>query len=256
MRLLAPRSWLGFIVRLVLLIGFVAAENILFARFFESLEQREMHSTSYYISHASLVGGPLIAIFLGVSVYQVRLQQKLWRLSRKDGLTGLNNRRTFFELAQKARTSHPTGVLLMLDADRFKSINDTYGHQVGDICLKSISYTLQRSLRKEDIVGRLGGEEFAFYLGGVSVETARVIGERLTKPISFKSDRDASLSVTLSIGAAQWQHNISIDAAFARADVALYQAKKNGRARLEVWDPQMLVDQQNAVADKASSASM
>ncbi len=240
MRLLAPKGWIGFVVRLVLLIGFVAAANVMFARFFDPFDDHSAHAPSYYLSHAIVVGGPFIAFFLAITFYQVRLQRKLWQLSHKDGLTGLNNRRRFFTLMERANTTGLAGVLLMLDADRFKSINDTHGHQAGDACLKSIAHTLQRSLRQNDIIGRIGGEEFAVYLPGVGMETGRVIGERLTKPIPFRTKGDTCLSVTLSIGAAAWQHDISIDALFGRADAALYHAKENGRSRLEVWGPHLL----------------
>ncbi len=239
MRLLAPKSWIGFFVRLVVLVGLVAAENIAFAYFFGGLGKNDAHSASYYVAHAALVGGPLIAFFLAVTVFQVRLQRKLFRLSRKDGLTGLNNRRTFFDLVEKSRRNEQKGVLLMLDADWFKKINDTYGHQAGDHCLKSIAYTLRRSVRHNDILGRIGGEEFAVYLNNAPVETARVIGERLAKPISFQTENFQYLSVTLSIGAAKSYPDVTIDALFAQADAALYQAKLNGRAAFVLWEPAM-----------------
>ncbi|MEL6684088.1 MAG: GGDEF domain-containing protein [Pseudomonadota bacterium] len=252
MRLLAPKGWIGFAVRLIVLVGSVTAANIVFARFFDPFGAYSAQAPTYYLYHAIIVGGPFIAFFLAVAFYQVRLQRKLWQLSHKDGLTGLNNRRRFFALMERANTTGQAGVLLMLDADRFKSINDTHGHQAGDICLKSIAHTLQRSLRQNDIIGRIGGEEFAVYLPGVGMETGRVIGERLTKPIPFRTKGDQCVSVTLSIGAATWQHDISIDAVFARADAALYHAKENGRGRLEVWNPPLLT-KEDETSDKLVS---
>ena len=255
-QLVAPKGWIGFFRRLTLLVGCVAIANMGFARLGDDADHGDVHSPAYYLLHAAVVGGPVIAFFLAVTVYQLRLQRKLWQLSRKDGLTGLNNRCTFFDLMEQAHAADPNGVLLVLDADKFKDINDTYGHQTGDICLKQIAYTLRRSLRQNDIVGRIGGEDYAIYLAGVSRDTARVIGERMTKPIPFRSSTDACLSVTLSIGAAKWQHDISIDAVFARADAALYAAKKNGRARLEVWGPQQIAGQPQQADAMANHASM
>lgn len=242
MRLLAPKGWIGFAVRLFVLVGFVAAANITFARVFDDPDHHNQHSPVYYIAHAAFVGGPLIAFFLAVCVYQLRLQRKLWRLSRKDGLTGLNNRRTFFDLVEKARKVERAGVLLMLDADWFKKINDTYGHQAGDRCLKSIAYTLRRNLRQGDILGRVGGEEFAIYLRGAAISQARVIGERLTKPICFDTETTQHLTITLSIGAVVASPTISIDALFANADAALYDAKQAGRATYVLWNPKEETD--------------
>lgn len=234
MRLLAPRGTFGFISRLVFLIALVALANVVFG--FWMADEYSMHSPTYYLTHATFVGGPLMAFFLAVTVFQVRLQRRLWCLSRKDGLTGLNNRRTFFDLTTAARTSKGLGVLLMLDADWFKKINDTHGHEAGDRCLKSIAYTLRRNVRHGDIVGRIGGEEFAIYLNKTTLEQARVIGERLTKPIPFRSTNDQHLSVTLSVGAVQSCPKATLDEMFALADSALYRAKLNGRAQMIFWD--------------------
>jgi diguanylate cyclase len=233
MRWLAPRSAIGFVVRLLFLIALVAAANITFAMI---LNDRGLDRLGYSLAHAFFVGGPLIAFFLAVTVFQVRLQRQLWRLSRKDGLTGLNNRRTFLDLAAKLAADKNLGVLLLLDADWFKMINDTYGHRAGDICLKSIAYTLRRNVREEDVLGRIGGEEFAIYLRNTTPEQARVISERLTKPIPFRSDQDEHLTVTLSIGAAVSGDKVSLDEMFAKADSALYRAKLEGRARFIFWD--------------------
>lgn len=233
MRWLAPRGVVSFFARLVVLIGIVTSANVLFAIVHDD---QGLQSMAYYVAHATFVGGPLIAFFLAVTVFQVRLQRKLWRLSRKDSLTGLNNRRTFFDLASKQAAAKGHGVLLVLDADWFKSINDTYGHAAGDSCLRSIAYTLRRNVRQNDILGRIGGEEFAIYLSGATLQQARVIGERLTKPIPFKTEHDQHLTITLSIGASVSGKKSSLDDLFANADSALYRAKLEGRAKLVFWD--------------------
>lgn len=234
MRILAPRSIVGFVVRFAFWIALIATANIGFAMLFEEAGNQ---LAGYHLAHAVVVGGPFIFFFLLVTVYQMRLQSRLWALSRKDGLTDLNNRRTFFEMVEKARAQSGTGVLLMLDADRFKKINDTYGHLAGDLCLKSVAYTLRRNVREGDILGRLGGEEFAIYLKNAPLETASVIGERLTKPISFETEARDCLSVTLSIGATPAPPQASIDTLIAQADSALYHAKQTGRARYVLWTP-------------------
>jgi diguanylate cyclase (GGDEF)-like protein len=226
---LAPKDTYGFIGRCIGLIGIVAFANAIFGTI---MDDGHSHQPAYYLAHALFVGGPLICFFLAVTVFQIRLQRRLWRLSRKDGLTGLNNRRTFFELTDKRRAQGTTGILLMLDADWFKKINDTYGHNAGDKCLKSIAYTLRRNTRSDDVVGRIGGEEFAIYLQDATLEDAQAIGERLTAPIPFQSDTKQELTVTLSIGAAVSYPQDTLDQMFAAADGALYCAKLKGRARM------------------------
>ena len=233
MQWLAPKGAMGFLLRLIGLISFVAAANVAFGVF---LDDHPLHELSYYFLHATLVGGPLIAFFLAVSTFQIRLQRRLWLLSRKDGLTGLDNRRTFFDRADKRRKQGGRGVLLMLDADRFKNINDTYGHQTGDSCLKAIAYLLQRNLRDGDVIGRIGGEEFAIYLQDATVEQARVIGTRFTIPIPFKGDNSPHLTITLSIGAVIAYPQKTLDEMFISADKALYHANENGRAQMIFWD--------------------
>lgn len=233
MRWLAPRNIAGFLIRFTALILVVAVSGGVFDVLVDGGLQRRL---PYYLGHALFVGGPLILFFLTVTLFQIRLQRELWQLSRKDGLTGLNNRRTFLDLATLARSKKKKGVLLMLDADRFKEINDTHGHQVGDACLKSIAYTLRRNIRQSDVIGRIGGEEFAIYLHDTSKKQARAIGERLTMPIPFRADAVDHLTVTLSVGAAVSQAEYSLDDIFAQADRALYEAKLTGRARLVFWD--------------------
>lgn len=233
MQWLAPKGTVGFLVRLLLLIGVVAVANLMFGLLHDD---HGLHELSYYLLHAAFVGGPLVAFFLAVSTFQIKLQRKLWQLSRKDGLTGLDNRRTFFDRTDHRRKQGGRGVLLMLDADRFKNINDTYGHQTGDTCLKAIAYLLKRNLREGDVVGRIGGEEFAIYLQDATVEQARVIGTRFTIPIPFKSDDSPHLSITLSIGAVIACPKITLDEMFVSADKALYRAKENGRAQMIFWE--------------------
>lgn len=242
MRWLAPKTRWGFAARFVILIVVVFLANIAFGRLFDD---HAPHDPSYYLAHAVLVDGPLIAFFLAVSAYQLRLQRKLSRLSRTDGLTGLNNRRTFFALLNDLHPKGANGILLLIDADRFKTINDTYGHMAGDDCLRAIAYMLCRNVRKSDIIGRIGGEEFAIFLTNTSLSQARVIGERLTKPIPFTAGPDQPhATVTLSIGAVETTQTPSFDALFGLADNALYLAKQKGRARIEFWTDGMQRAQQ------------
>lgn len=192
----------------------------------------------YYALASLSVGGPWVVLFYGVNTYQVGLQKRLSRLSRKDGLTGLNNRRTFFDLTQRSEIRSAGGVVLMMDADNFKSINDTHGHAAGDECLKAIAYRISRNLRETDVGGRLGGEEFAVFLGGANLAQARIIAERLLQPIPYsRPDYEDNFTVTLSIGGVSATNQETIDTLLNRADDALYQAKQNGKSQLVMWAP-------------------
>ncbi|WP_239495970.1 GGDEF domain-containing protein [Yoonia maritima] len=241
MRILEPRSAISLFGRFAVALGLITLANYTFAHFHGVVV---IDDRFYYLKHAIYVGGPFALFALSIMMFQVRLQRKLSLLSRKDGLTGLNNRRTFLECADRRRENGDTGALLLLDADHFKRINDAYGHQAGDICLQSISETLQRNVRRDDVVGRIGGEEFAIFLCNASIQQARIIGERLTRPIPFHPtdhSTEANLSVTLSVGAVENRPHLSLSALLAQADQALYRAKADGRARIVIWNDQLVV---------------
>ena len=231
MQILEPRSLPAVALRVVFFIACIAGANILFAWYIGPyLPDSRLF---YQFANAAFVGTPFLWFFFVVMMYQVRLQRRLSLLSRKDGLTGLNNRRTFFELAEKRKQQAQVGILLLLDADHFKAINDRHGHQAGDNCLKSIAYMLKRNLRTQDVIGRIGGEEFAVLLANATQEQAQAIAQRLTGPIPFQAGQDGPpLSVTLSVGAVVTEPQTPLDTLFARADRALYQAKTEGRARV------------------------
>jgi diguanylate cyclase (GGDEF)-like protein len=156
-----------------------------------------------------------------------------------DLLTGLFNRRAFLEsaetmMAQRARKSQPVAVLLF-DLDHFKSINDRFGHAVGDDALKVFARVATASLRATDVIGRLGGEEFAAILPANSAE-ATIAAERLRKAFQAAGLEISShqIGATVSIGVASAIPPADINALLARADKALYRAKGNGRNRAEV----------------------
>ncbi len=232
-RFLAVKGWKDGTCKIVIILAIIMSTQMAFTNaFLGYLPERIL----YYALCALVVGGPWVALFFWISSYQVALQKKLSRLSRKDGLTGMNNRRTFFELTQRAAIRASGGVVLMIDADNFKSINDTHGHATGDECLKAIAYRITRNLRETDVGGRLEGEEFAVYLGGVNLAQARIIAERLLTPIPYsRPDHEDTLTVTLSIGGVVATAQDHIDDLLNHADHALYEAKQSGKARLAMW---------------------
>jgi diguanylate cyclase (GGDEF)-like protein len=169
---------------------------------------------------------------------RVSLEQDLRVLASTDALTGLVNRRAFMErfsheLARSQRHG-PSPTLLILDIDHFKKINDRYGHPAGDAVLANLAQLLQASLRNVDIVGRIGGEEFAVVLVETNVTLAAPVIARLLERVreSTVTLADSTpLNFTASIGSTEILWGDTIDTAIQRADEALYTAKNSGRDR-------------------------
>lgn len=165
--------------------------------------------------------------------------EALERLACADGLTGLNNRRHFLLLANSEwarfqRYKRPLA-LLMADIDKFKSVNDTYGHDVGDEVIKAVAAVLQSSKRSNDIVGRLGGEEFAIVLPEATLDSASAAAERFRRLIANRViSADAQrIPVTISLGVASADEGTNgIEELLKRSDLALYEAKHTGRNRV------------------------
>jgi diguanylate cyclase (GGDEF)-like protein len=163
-------------------------------------------------------------------------KQKSERLAQTDFLTGLNNRRAFFEhgqtLANYCERNKLPLCVVMIDADHFKQVNDRYGHAVGDAVLRNLAGLLKRSLRKSDVCGRMGGEEFAMLLPDTPLAEATALAERFCKSYEATPMTSEGLEVanTVSIGVAC--DGYDIDHLLHCADEALYQAKAAGRNRV------------------------
>lgn len=170
-----------------------------------------------------------------------KAEVELEKLAQTDFLTGLANRRHFMALAEQelARTLRYGGPLsvLMMDIDHFKKINDTYGHKSGDIVLQAFAQLCRSAVRNIDILGRIGGEEFAAVLPETDSQRAVEVAERLREIISKAEiylEHGLPIQVTMSIGvASQVGKSGNIDTLFSWADAALYEAKKAGRNK--VW---------------------
>jgi diguanylate cyclase (GGDEF)-like protein len=168
----------------------------------------------------------------------------LERLASLDSLTGLNNRRHFMVLAEMEwsrfkRYGRPLA-MLMLDIDFFKSVNDCYGHDAGDEVIKAVANILQKHKRTSDIVGRLGGEEFALLLPEASSESAAAAGERLRRVVAESEilTGDERIPATISVGvAASYDQTNGIGQMLKEADIALYEAKRTGRNRVCRFEP-------------------
>ena len=170
------------------------------------------------------------------------LQDRLKSLAMKDGLTGLYNHAVLVELLEKEvskqRRSKGNLSFVMLDIDYFKKINDTYGHMAGDRILKDLSKILTSSVRKGDIVGRYGGEEFSIVLPGAIRDDAYNLCERIRSRVDEHefSIGDQKVKVTISMGvfAHEFDDSSPETEIIQKADELLYKAKKNGRNRVEI----------------------
>jgi diguanylate cyclase (GGDEF)-like protein len=146
------------------------------------------------------------------------------------------------ELARAARYQHPI-CLAMLDLDHFKSINDRFGHAVGDDALKLFAKTASASMRGTDVFGRLGGEEFVAILPGTAAD-ARLVAERVRLAFRLAGDEISGhrIAATVSVGIAEAAAPVEIASLLARADAALYRATANGRNRVEIDEADSPID--------------
>ena len=198
-------------------------------------------------THSALnVGSAFSYVVLALALHAMlmvlvvaRLVAQLHRLSHRDGLTGLLNRRAMQEaLDLQMRRSRRNGeafVLMMLDADHFKAINDQHGHAVGDQVLKHLSTLLHSGMREVDRLARFGGEEFLVLMPGATLAEAAPVAERLRSLVASTplADGEAHIAVSISIGIAEWAGaDEDLSRLLVRADAALYRAKQHGRDRV------------------------
>ncbi len=175
-----------------------------------------------------------------IAIEHHQVLDELEQRAHTDSLTGLANRGRFMELAEveiaRAKRYQSPYAVMLLDIDHFKGINDKYGHKAGDVVLQELATIMRRTLREVDIIGRIGGEEFAVLLPETGVDEASQVAERLRQVVAHSelpTGDNVSLRITVSIGLAQMvdQPN-ALDDILRKADTALYEAKNNGRNRV------------------------
>jgi diguanylate cyclase len=202
------------------------------------------HLTKALVSAAIIpviLAGPLF-FYLTLKLRELAIaNHRLQELASTDSLTGCLNRGAFTRVIEnflefRGAGKPPTGALLVIDADHFKSINDRFGHHSGDEALNLIAAAIRASLRKDDWLGRIGGEEFGVFLPKADLAQASQVAERVRKMVSavdfIANGEPCDLSV--SVGGAAFARRISFGDLFRIADDRLYTAKKTGRDRVEM----------------------
>ena len=226
---------------------FVAVQSFLrpaFAFMFDSAIFPEASTDPLF--HIALGGllsilGLTLLLIVAMAQYQEDLRIAK-REASMDGLSGLSSRKLFEEnvrkLMSKRQPKPAASALIICDIDNFKSINDTYGHQTGDAAISALGKLILSSTRSNDVLGRIGGEEFCIFLTDIEPEVAVSLADRIRRSLTALPvaglDRETFLSA--SFGVASQLENESYEQIFARADAALYCAKKLGRNRVELCE--------------------
>ncbi|ASM35692.1 diguanylate cyclase [Campylobacter sputorum subsp. bubulus] len=163
---------------------------------------------------------------------------KILDLANKDFLTGLYNRRYFYDDMDKYRHDFPlqSFAVSMIDIDHFKKVNDTYGHDVGDVVIKTLAKVLLNNTKGSDLVSRFGGEEFCVVLRNITKEDAAKMFVKIRAAVANElvKIKDYEIRFTISIGFCMNDDNLDIDELLDKADEALYRAKEGGRNRVEM----------------------
>ena len=244
--------YIGLIALAVFLLLFAAGSGLLFQRIVGypvGYLIRSLRNISQDLTKQELIRkltqdeiGELTDALNGLLQRIGTYQAELVRLANTDGLTGVFNRRAFFTKGEELLKTHPKGIyFLLIDLDHFKTINDTHGHAAGDVALEKVGELLQGSMRTSgsripDIIGRLGGEEFGILMSADRIDDAVSVAQRLRQTIESVPIEAGGVPVltTGSIGVAEAVVGESLDDLYQRADKACYQAKNNGRNRVEV----------------------
>jgi len=185
----------------------------------------------------------LFSQLVGASIGNIKLFEKIQRQATTDGLTGLANHKTFYEILEKElwRSRRYGGQisLIMVDIDNLKKINDAYGHRAGDKVIREISRKVKECIRQIDTAARYGGDEFAVILPNTSLIDATVVAERMVdavahSPTTWKKEQ---IALSISVGLGQYDADTNPEDITSRSDQALYTAKQAGKNTVRIFEP-------------------
>ena len=186
---------------------------------------------------------------VGITIEQFTHHEHVLRISRTDALTGLLNRGAFMEALRRflhrLKRDGGNGVLMYVDLDNFKAVNDMHGHQAGDNLLMKIREILVQQTRPTDAVARLGGDEFAVWLNAADLTIAKTRAsqflERIGKLVHLSGSPDRPIGMSIGIAAWDPQSNEDLDGLLARADAAMYLAKRGGKGSYTIAEPPLAI---------------
>jgi diguanylate cyclase (GGDEF)-like protein len=241
---LSPESWGRVIVTTIV----VTLLCVGFALYVDSFNFAEMTDDSRLRALATdiivpvLLSVPLMLFFMGKLRELAIAHRRLTVYASTDSLTQVMNRAAFTTLvdaylgAVRNHENRKRGALLIIDADNFKAVNDSYGHDRGDEALVTIASAIKSTLRSPDLVGRIGGEEFGVFLPGATPEEASQVAERIRQSVAATTfaPGGAPYHLSVSVGGAAFQNKLPFTELFRLADQQLYLAKNNGRNRVVV----------------------
>lgn len=236
--IIAPRSSADLLLKVMMLIVAFTAFDYVVGR---TMSDFTKTSVIIELFVTLLIAAPFGLFVMSIMAVQRQLKERLRVLAETDQLTGLANRQAFLSRAAEKVSMHPNSTVMMIDVDHFKAVNDQYGHGVGDISLRRVGQHLTDSIRTDDIIGRIGGEEFAVLLIDADKTTAERVSSRICQPITVHVPKDlkediSSFDLTVSVGSVMALPGQNLTELFRHADHALYRAKSNGRARTEFYE--------------------
>lgn len=240
----------AFVTSLSLVVGISVATiqgSLSYAPIAQNLYSEQGQLSTAWLMAYGFFAAPHLLVLFGLAFYVLQRwrirEQQVDYLSRTDSLTDLMNRRSIMQQLQheKEQCDKNDGLLsvVMVDLDHFKSINDQWGHCVGDEVLVLTANTLKNALRQNDYVGRYGGEEFLLVLPGLEPEQAACLAERIRATlaalvITLPEGQKLTLSASLGMSFYSVERNVTVDDLVKQADFALYKAKNSGRDQLVV----------------------
>ncbi|MGI2257868.1 GGDEF domain-containing protein [Shewanella sp. GXUN23E] len=228
------------IVIYITLLAVITSDLLSLLLFWASDSSRSLLIPTFISTMVPLIVTPAVSWHLvGLLIKVDRLEQEMRRQACTDYLTRLTNRRAFFNKAPVLLQTSECVCLILLDIDKFKAINDNYGHPTGDQVLIQFANTLKANLPAGALAARMGGEEFVILLANTRAEQAKDLCTSLHNAIAARTvvfDK-RQLSYTVSMGLTEAFAAVNIDRLLQQADKALYQAKANGRNRTEIFQP-------------------
>ncbi|KQI72304.1 hypothetical protein AN191_09300 [Loktanella sp. 5RATIMAR09] len=226
MRLTAPTGKFDFLVKLTIFILISGLMN--HVRHFVVYGLPGQKTYWENLGDATFTALPMCTFALLLIGHLNALQKRLYLQATRDALTDLPNRRWFMDKTPERIL--PTQAIMIIDVDRFKDINDTFGHDIGDLCLRRMASHLNTSLEQGDILARVGGEEFAAFLEQADDAKLQRIATRMSEGMAFGTSQGSIQRVTASVGVVRSDEIILRRDAMRLADKAVYEAKSAGRA--------------------------